>query len=1498
MKKASSRIVLGFFPAESGNPESAFQSISRAESCLFRSDGNAVSARDFCSRFGALRLPGEALVIARTAEIQDAVQKMRAAGSPSVFVVREHECEYEPAARATKKEKLLEKLRRHEQEFHRASADLEGSLRLNHSLTAAAEWVLDNSYLVLTHSAEMRRHLPKHVAKLAAHADGDSRLYRLARDFVDETGGAVTEANIIECLRADYGPCGLTMSELWLFPLMLRLALIERLAQLATNVSRSQQIRETAYLWADRLAVSARSSEAELQQMLARMESDPCASSKYFAVSLTEQLHDEESALGPAQRWIEQRLGQPIAAVVHDEHTREAAERVSTANAFGSLRTLSRLEFADIFEQVSLVEAELRKDPGGIYPRSDFDTRDECRHVIEQIARHSGLSELEVAQRAVMLAARRPGEYVAQYLLSSGISELERETGTRPPLRTRIIRGIRRHSTPFYLIAIIALTACFTALAIALGSEAGARSPAVLTILGLLAVFPLSELAIQIVNALVVSLLPPSKLPKMDFRDRIPEEHATLVVVPMMLTTPEAVRSEVEKLEVRFLANQEANVWFGLLSDFTDSPDPVAPADDELLNTARNGIAELNRKYPGERFVLFHRRRVWSESEQRWIGRERKRGKLEELNAFLCDEHGSNILVTGDLPLPIRYVITLDSDTQLPPGTARRMIETIAHPLNRVELDPVTRVRKRGYTIIQPRVSVALPDANATRFTRVFADASGTDPYCKAVSDAHQDLFSEAIFHGKAIYEVRSFCTALGRRFPLETLLSHDLIEGAYTGVALASDIELFETIPSNYGSFSKREHRWIRGDWQIAPWILPRVPTQQGREPNPLSALNRWRILDNLRRSIVPIASMLLLIFGWLISATPGVWSLVVGLAVAIPAVAPLLDRWARTIQRDVESWHGAADQLIRALVVIAFLPHQAWLSLDAIVRAVYRSKISRRNLLEWQTADATGLRAQMQMNSTLRQMLIIAALSIALLIALAAKGAFLPTFAFVLLWAASPALMIWLGLPSAPSSRLSADDRTFIRTRARRTWRFFDDLVNEATNWLPPDNTQLALRIEVAQRTSPTNIGMWLASALAAHDFGYLTADDLLGRCSSTMATLDKLERYEGHFLNWYDTRTLDPLNPRYVSTVDSGNLLASFWVLEQGCQEILEEPIAGPSSLRGLNDTLQILREMCEGDLSVAAPLSELHHLFGAQTDGHDLIARLRLAQSPVDLVVKRLSGKDEKSYWAARLHRELESWLATIDSYLRWMETLTLHSLEEPAASIRHRILRAAPSFADLANARWDPLDGITGPDAWLQQVREECSAAQSRAAATVARFQQLASHARRFASEINMRFLYDSRRRLFGVGYALGNPVEFTSHYDLLASECRLASLAAIAKGDVPRDHWVALGRPRAASGGPILLSWTGTMFEYLMPLLYMRSFNGSLLDRACEDAVQIQIEHGEREHLPWGVSECAYSALDINQIYQYRAFGVPDLALKRGMEDTSSRRMRRCSRSR
>ena len=867
-----------------------------------------------------------------------------------------------------------------------------------------------------------------------------------------------------------------------------------------------------------------------------------------------------------------------------------------------------------------------------------------------------------------------------------------------------------------------------------------------------------------------------------------------------------------------------------------------------MLNAIHQGIDALNCRHPGQRFLLFHRRRFWSKTQQCWIGRERKRGKIEDLNLFLRSKGAADIKVAGELPVAMRYVITLDSDTQLPPGTARKMVAAIAHPLNSPVLDPVTKVRRRGYAIIQPRVSIGLPGATASRFTRIFADVTGTDPYTQSVSDAQQDLFGEAIFHGKAIYDVAAFDESLGHRFPSETLLSHDLIEGSHVGVGLATDIELYENMPLDYAGYAKRQHRWIRGDWQIAAWIFGHVPSADDRrERNPLSLISRWRILDNLRRSLVPIASMLLLLLGWVISPAPGAWSLIVGLAVAIPAVAPWFERLVRRIQGTVVGWRGAYDEIVRALVMIAFLPHQAWLSADAITRVAYRRWVSRRNLLEWQTAEHAASDSRLHLSATMRQMIGISAGSLLLTILLISQHAFLPVCLFVALWTASPALLYGLSLPASGSEneRLLRENRPMLRGYARRTWRFFDDLVGDETNWLPPDNTQTALHVEVANRTSPTNIGLWLCSALAARDFGYLTSDDLLARCSKTMDTLERLPRYEGHLLNWYNTTTAEPLPPRYVSTVDSGNLLASLWLFAQGCDEAVRAPILSRGSMRGLADTLAQIERLAKGDPCLAGPLETLRKLLSSKGDGHQLIGRLRMAQILADQVhntCHQVTANDERCYWSGRLTAEIAARNRTVDVYLKWVETLTrlpdslLSELGSDVVRLRRRALQSAWSLDALASggpvslklilARKDSPGLDPQLDKWLEELANEHRQAQSHAAQTTMDWQALRERVLAFANGMHMGFLYDPKRKLFGIGYLVGGPVEFSSHYDLLASECRLTSLVAIAKGDVPLEHWFSLGRPIVKNpDGLTLLSWSGTMFEYLMPLLFNRTYS-------------------------------------------------------------------------
>ncbi len=1100
------------------------------------------------------------------------------------------------------------------------------------------------------------------------------------------------------------------------------------------------------FLWADRLVASARRGAQALDEILKRLYEEPLANDRSCATSLTEQLQDEEVPLCAVQTRLEALIGMSLTDMVRAEHGREAGDATSAANAFGSLRELRQLEFRAIFEAVSLTEAELRQDPAGIYPRSDSTTRDRCRRRVEILARSSGKTEPEIARAAVSLAAEsRDSEQrtVLRYLIGDSVVQFERSVHGAAPMREKIARSIRAHAMFTYLGSIVGLTTAFTAVAVLLAWDYGLRNPMFLIPLAALAVFPLSELSIQIVHAFLISIFPPGILPKMDFKQGIPDESATLVVVPIMLTDAADVLSEVEKLETRFLANSEPNLLYALISDFTDAPRAAMPTDDALVDTARKAIADLNRRYPGGRFLLFHRPRSWSETAQRWIGKERKRGKIDELNTFLCGDGPPDLLIEGELSLTIRFAIALDSDTQLPPGVALRMVETISHPLNRVVLDQETGIRRSGYTIIQPRVGIALPGATATRFTRIFSDSHGTDPYCIAVSDAQQDLFGDAIFHGKAIYDVQAFRTAVGHRFPAERILSHDLIEGAYAGVALASDIELLENLPLAYPSYARRQHRWTRGDWQIAAWAFGKVPGPDGgRVRNPLSALNRWRIFDNLRRSLVAPASLCLLAFGWFLSGAPEVWSLVLGLAVATPALAPLLDRSSRHIDGSAYGWQGAADDLMRSLVMLAFLPHQAWLSADAIGRSLYRIFISKRNLLEWQTAERAERAGKRHLEGTTRQMTIISGGAALCLIALSLEGKFAPTSFFLALWIASPGIMTWLGR-EGHVSRFRLPGRTEIRQLrryGRRTWRFFDDLVGPESNWLPPDNSQLALRVEVAQRTSPTNIGLWLTAALGARDFGFLTIDDFVRRTSLTLETVGKLEKFHGHLLNWYDTRTLSPLEPRYISTVDSGNLIACLWVLARGCEEMIDAPALPPTCIEGLTSTLEILREVSGSDLSVAAALHGLGPLFASDAaDPLQLLGLIRVAGYTAAQLRNAphwsASGSSEISYWASRVAGEIDSWNQVADRYLRWKEVLSrvpdaLVRAVGGAEAVRLR-REAAETRVSLKELASGPLPQVQSllesaanpeldPEArgWLVDLARECSASQQAAAETV------------------------------------------------------------------------------------------------------------------------------------------------------------------------------------
>jgi cyclic beta-1,2-glucan synthetase len=1429
--------------------------------------------------------------------------------------------------------RLLESLKKTRQWIHLVCSDLSEAARLEQRSTPIAEWILDNEYIIEGNVRDVQQNLSRRYYQTLPALESNSyqdlpRIYQLAKELVSHTDLRLDRENIIAFIEAYQSARTLTIGELWTIPQMLRIALIEGIQALAARGLTELRDREIADFWANRLITANRRDPSQMFAILAELTESQPSPSLYFASQLVDHLYDEEAALVPVQGWLERIYRKSLSEIGSREQYRQTKDQISIGNAFTSLRQLTLLDWRQIFEHVSRVEHVLRQDPSGIYSKMDFETRDRYRRTVEEIARRSGLAEMQVAQNAIDLATKAVREgvdderrlHVGTYLIGEGRHELYRLAGCRQAARLRILRWAYRHHSAVYFLGLGFFCAAFLSLVALIGLRE--QSLGVRLLVGLLSLIPVSQLALEVVNYLVIRIFPPRALAKMDFEvSGIPDAFRTLVVVPMLLVDSATIEAEADRLEIRYLANKEDNLIFGLFTDHTDLDVAQREEDELLLRTAIARLETLNQRYGGERFFLFHRERTWSESEQRYIGWERKRGKLEELNRLIDGTRppdAGRLVHVGnpDHLADVRFIITLDSDTQLPSGTARRMVETLAHPLNQPRFDAEGGILPGSYTIIQPRVSPSLPSTSASPFSRLFAYAVGMDPYTRVVSDVNQDLTGEGSYHGKGIYDVRAFSRMLSGRFPDELLLSHDLIEGAHVRVGLASDIELIDQFPSDYLTYARRQQRWIRGDWQIADWILPRVPRPGGgRGPNQLSWFNRWKVLDNLRRSLVPAASLVLLAVAWM---TPFRVEWISTLVVVAQLLFPT---WAQaltpvTTRRGLKSLSVGklSHDLLRTVVQAALLPHQAWLALNAILRVWYRRLVSHRRLLEWTPAS--------ERNAPKRLRRLVISMGLASLLS-AVLGwlsyhlmpmNFALAFPWLVLWFFSPLAGWVLNLrpqPRPQHSRLPAKDLMSLRNIARRTWRYFSDFVGEETAWLPPDNYQVFHQHQLAMRTSPTNIGLWMLSALAARDFGYLTADQVVETLAHSLETVGTLERYEGHLLNWYDIRTCRPMEPRYVSTVDSGNLLGALWTLEHWLEELQQRPLLGGSAFEGLHDTAKVFQEAAaqEGVSGMDTDaLGGLLHACRRPTDGIvGALGLLRRMEETVESLATRAreTSADETgaAYWAAEMERQVLAWRNTADRYLAWIDILYEKTGEELAQLGGEAILplrqqlSQAPSLYDLAKGhvscilklrsiRERSSSAASPLSEWLDRVLQAFDKSKWLAGEMLGLCERLIQDVRKFSEAINMRFLYDPKRKLFAIGFNVSDGRRDGAFYDLLASEARIGSYVAIARGDVPIEHWFSMGRPYNAVGRRrVLLSWTGTMFEYLMPLIFQRSYRNSLLDRAAKEAVAIQIAYGRKLRVPWGVSESAFSDLDINKTYQYKAFGVPELGLKRGLEE-------------
>jgi len=1359
------------------------------------------------------------------------------------------------AAAGRASDRLLTRLVDNEVVLRDAYALISDAVRRGRQITPAAEWFIDNYPLIEEQIRTTRRHLPRAYGRelprlINASLPGMPRVYDIALELISHAHGRVDGEGLGAFIAAYQTVQPLRLGELWAIPIMLRLALLENLRRVMSAVTAGRRDRELATYWVEQMTEVAASDPARVVLVLADMVEAAPALTDPFVAELASRLRGQSAALAFPMAWLEQRLaeqGQTVDQVFQQASQSQAADQVAISNSIGSLRFVTANDWRVFVESMSVVERTLRDDPTGDYGAMDFATRDRYRHVVEDIARRSPRSEDEIASLAVELAAadRDRPVHVGRFLIGAGRRALELAAGMHQPPRLWLRRRLEHARHAIYGGSIVALTAAATVLLAYLlplgrGDWLEVGWWAVLVV-------ATSQLAVALVHWAATMLVPPKTLPRLDFTAGIPVEHRTLVAVPTMLTDVAAVDEMVEALEVRFLANRDGNLGLALVTDLRDAATETVEGDEGLVQRARDGITALNARYPDSGgFFLFHRQRRWNPRERLWMGWERKRGKLEELNEALRGELGRFATVVGPIErlAGVRYVIALDADTSLPRESARILAATLAHPLNRPQLDVARGRVTAGYGILQPRVSVSMASIACSRFARLFGGEPGIDPYTRAVSDVYQDLFDEGSFIGKGIYDVDAVRGALGGRLPDNRVLSHDLLEGAYARAGLVSDVLLVEDYPATHGADVSRRHRWTRGDWQIASWLRRRVPTSTRRIANPISVLSQWKILDNLRRSLVPIALVILLLVGWMLPGAALAASLAVATILVLPgilAAAAALARRPVDHPRDLHAREIArtvAHQLGREGFALAILPFEAWMSLDAIARTTGRVLVTRRRLLQWRTSADSHRAARLGLLGSFASMwvgpLLVAVVAVVLV--RLAQEALVPAAPVLALWAIAPGLAWWLSRPLVPvRPTLTWDERTFLHAIARRTWRFFETYVGPEDNYLPPDNVQEDPPRGAAHRTSPTNIGLSLTANLAAYDFGYLTAGEVIARTTRTLASLDRMERYRGHFYNWYDTTTLEPLRPTYVSTVDSGNLAGHLATLAAGLDELVHAPAVARQVFTGLATTLDLVAE-------------------GASSwpDATRLVTRLRTelqAEAPTP----------------AEYGERLDRLIADAGELVRVIDA---RGAPEPSGW--------AQAFASRCRAARDERAWLTPADPDLAVERAEQRAVELRA---------LAARCRALA-DVDYDFLYDSSRHLLSIGYNVGDHHLDAGSYDLLASEARLASFIAIAQGKLPQEHWFSLGRVlTTTSGQPALLSWSGSMFEYLMPLLVMPTYDGTLLDETYRAVVDRQIAYGRERGVPWGVSESAYNKVDAHLDYQYRAFGVPGLGFKRGLAD-------------
>ena len=1202
---------------------------------------------------------------------------------------------------------------------------------------------------------------------------------------------------------------------------------------------------------------------------------------------------------------LELLLAESMALLRSKEHSSSAV----VLTQIKSLRAITNTDWEYIIEPLIALDSLLRQDPAETYARMDFDTRQLYRRRIALIARRSDCTEMQVAQAALELAregltpaasdarVQKRRVHVGYYIVDKGFPLLAHRIGFHPTVSFRARELVRAHAEDFFLGGIQVLTLLVIAALLFPILPVIALFAGFMASLLLLAI-PATQVALDLMNNAITSFIDPEPLPKLDFSKGIPADCTTLVAVPSLLLNEKQVRELVNDLEVRFLANREPYLHFALLTDLPDSVSRPRENDTHpLVDLAVRLINDLNARYNSPRhgaFLFLHRHRIFNSRQGVWMGWERKRGKLLDLNKYLAGELDAFPIKAGriDVLRQVRYIVTLDSDTQLPHGAAARLAGAIAHPLNQAIIDPKRRIVTAGYGILQPRVSVAVRSSAQSRLAAIYSGQNGFDIYTRAVSDAYQDLFREGIFTGKGIYEASTLHAVLDRRFPRNSLLSHDLIEGAYARAGLATDIELVDDYPSHYSAYILRKHRWVRGDWQIVQWIFSRVPDEAGHwGPNPISDISRWKILDNLRRSLVDPFLFLLFVVGWLVlPGGPLYWTFATLFLLFFPTVAQFAFGLGRAYAsrqkgRVPDTVDGFWHALLVALLHLVFLPHETLMAFDAIVRSLVRRLITGERLLEWETAYQSEL--QRSRRTPIDRYLAIMPLFTAAVGALvwifaARHTAILCALPILILWALSNPVTIWLNRPPCERQAISDAEREFLNEHALRIWRYFQEFGAARHNFLIPDNVVEDGFVEAA-RVSPTNIGLLLNARQAAYEFGFLTLPEFAELSRASLATITRLEKDRGHLYNWYDTQTLQPLGPTpFISSVDSGNLVASLLTLHTGAMDVAQKSLLRPQMFIAFRILWRLLRR----EKKLWSAVSHLS-LPGESADMTEWIAWLPTAQGALAEACDRAAGPPHETWWLTEMRRRAEALAAMLRDYLPWAlpRFRPLHAdsqllMEEKDFAFT---IKDALPYAEALGNRLLHARAASGGHALVElaeELRVLLQPAMHNLRTLFAALGAVEQDAARLADETDFGFLVLPDRMILSIGYEKGAARIHEAAYDMIASEARIATFLAIARGDLPHQSWYKLSRDHTyAYGRFLLLSWTGTMFEYLMPALWMRSYPGTLIARTQEAAVHVQQAFAHDLGIPWGISESGAAQKNPEGHYHYHAYGVPRIAL-------------------